>query len=276
MFSLPFLMFILFYIYLGPVSWGISSYEGEYPGPLMIGVPDRADTLLIHGATIDARAWSHLIAIDDRFVAISVADQEKGPHLADVGVGHLDIINFLESHRNIKYIVAHSSGAIWLVNAYASRPDLFNGVKTLLMAPNLGYVTPNDVEQFLFDNSFILPNPFLRFLEEGDTTFDGVDHEHYKDSKNIYYSGKKSSFYSMSYFRDLQKLMHMSQNNVKNFLESYKDLEVYLATEDMLINFDELKAVLAKYRRKPNAINNSSHQGILLEHNYKVWRNELN
>ena len=243
--------------------------DGDYPGPKTIGDARNAETLLIHGATVDARVFSHLIEKNKSLVALSIKGQEKGPQHGDPVNGHLDIIEFIEDNGQIENIVTHSTGSIWMANAYKLYPEMFADKKIVLIAPNFGKVSPSPTEVFLLENSYLLPDPFLRFT--GHPPFSGVDEDHFKKSKEHYYNGKTRSFQSVKYYKALNIAMETVKDNLDNLFLNHNDVTLVIGSSDVLIDYDYAFSFIDKYNLKYLVIDFSSHHGLLLEDIAKEW-----
>ncbi len=264
------LLLLLVALYLGYylLSQGLyyyAWYRGDYPQPKMISsLPFKEgqgiDWFLVHGASMSASCWKEVIQknTEQKIVAISLGRHELGPKLADPAIGPVkDIIAFMKTNKIKKGIIGHSNAAIWLALAYKEQPQLFKGVKLYLIAPNLGSVKINLVENTLYR---LLPDIHWAFLPikscKGSKDF--------KKCELDYLGARKYRINSIGYY--LRSIEYFSgdaaRNAVDNLLKRYAQIEFIIAGDDHVIDDQKLIDKLTKTGHAYKVIEGSHHDAI--------------
>ncbi len=271
---------VVAYIIFGPLPWYISKYCGDYPGPFLLnnnpGTNKGIDYLLLHGASLDARAYDTIIKEHKELnlAALSLGDQHLGPQYADpVSKASADIIKFLETNKINHGIVGHSLSAIWLSEAFKQRPDLFSFKKIILLCPMFGniseYLTPT--MNILFKIKYIFPDPYWwRFVKIKACM--GLGEEHYEMAKKHYFAGKKFRISSLSYYENLIKYIGRKETreNILNFLQNNKNkIKIILSNHDTTIDNDEVIKIADELGLNVSFVSECTHHSILMFHN--LW-----
>ncbi|MDF2867376.1 MAG: hypothetical protein K0S11_846 [Gammaproteobacteria bacterium] len=247
---------------LSRVLYSYAWIRGDFPGPKYLTNQPPAsrqiDWLLLHGASLDARMWKNIVnhCPNQRILAVSLANHNLSTKLAQPGhEPSQEIIKLLKQYKVKQGIITHSSGAVWLANAYAECPRCFNNLTINLLVPNFCYLQVSKLERLLMD---ILPS----IAWEGLTVDSCVNSSDYEQCKRDYLFGRRYYVSNLNYFNNLLNLCTRpeTQENIHQFVTHLAGQGHYiLADGDVLIDNDKLQAFLVPYHSQLTILPHTSH-----------------
>jgi|GEM_PF-2140662 len=262
------LFFCLGLIYLGylALSRGLYSYawmRGDYPGPKFLShqppASKQIDWLLLHGATLDARMWQKVIdnCHQQRLLAVSLAQHNLSTKLAKPGLEpSQEIVKLLKRYQVKHGIIAHSTGALWVANAYALCPECFANLQLYFLAPNYCFLQVSATQRMFLN---VLPN----IAWEGNTVYACLNGKNYQQCKDDYLYGRQYYVSNVNYYKQLLKLCNLPQTeqNIRRMQEKLgPQIHYILAAGDALIDNQRLQEFLAPYKVKLQVLEHTSHQ----------------
>ncbi len=232
---------------LSRVLYSYAWIRGDFPGPKYLTnqppASKQIDWLLLHGASMDARMWQGIVnhCSNQRVLAVSLANHNLSTKLAKPGIEpSQEIIKLLKQYQIKQGIITHSSGAVWLANAYAGCPSCFKDLKIYLLVPNFGYLQISKTERLLLD---VLPS----IAWEGLTIDSCVNSSDYAQCKHDYLYGRLYYVSNLNYFKTLLNLCARpeTQANIHQLVTQLAGQTHYiLAKGDVLIDNNKLQAFL--------------------------------
>ncbi len=279
--SIPLFLIVAIFI-ICKILWGASYVIGDYPGPAILKnvtaqKTGKIDWLLIHGASVDARVWDAFINshCDDSLVAISLGDQQYGSAQAQPGVmAGQQLTNFLQNFAIQKGIITHSTGSLWLAQAYHQCPQCLQHLKIILLAPNAGdnaLGVSSGIRSTLKWGSIFAPDPYLNVPLTFELTpiqaCEGGNSYYYATCRSYYMCGTHMSFTSINYYRKLVKYMSdfTQQKYFIDFLKNdAKNITIYIPGDDKILQYQNIIPLAQQDGIPIVTIPNISHVGLLV------------
>jgi pimeloyl-ACP methyl ester carboxylesterase len=210
-------LILLSYASLGIFPWIISCLHHDYPGPTQLSNiqndKQTADWLLIHGADSDARLWIEVLKANKQIsmVALSLSHHEQGVQFADPGTeAAREINNYLKKHKPRLGVIGHSTGGLWIADAYLQCPTCWTGLKVILLAPNTANNIPPQYVQLAANFNLlklIFPNPYWDFTLVAACQGPSVNAEQYAKCKKTFLGSRLFLLRSMAYYQKLFSYM---------------------------------------------------------------------
>lgn len=286
-FILLLLIIILFisYVSIGFIPYQISKIHGDYPGQKEIYSnfdmsTVSVDYLLVHGASLDARAWRGVLKrnSDKSMVAISLSRHNEGVKYADPYNAAHDLVGYLKMHKVKRAIIGHSTASLWIADAYSFYPDAFKDIKVILLAPSFASnINKHDLQLLKSWNKlfWVVPDLMLKFGVVSSCSGDGK--YSYSQAKAVYSYGRLFLFNSLRYYNDLVNYSFASNTHTRldYFLkDNKKNIMAYISDSDKALNPINTIKVVQQYSLKYEVIHDLSH--IMLADSDKIWLHHEN
>lgn len=267
------ILFALIYLSIGLIPWEISLWHHDYPGPKELSNfhdNHSPDWLLVHGVNYDARLWQEILFNNPtiRMTAISLSAHEQGSRYADPGERAAEFINqYLQQHKPKCGVIGHSTGALWIADAYLKCPDCWRNLKVILLAPNTGTNVKSIysvTSRYLSILNWLLPDPYLGFLPI--TGCLGTNDEDYTLCKQKTLQTRMFRLGSIPYY--IKLFNYMSYSHQQHIFSQFANLDrsnimLYLPENDQLLNTQQSISQAKELNLRYKIIPFTSHFGIL-------------